>query len=144
MTDHPIGGVDLRPLSEQGSEDPGGAGGASGGGTIAGAGEPSGGTLGRQRGEAGTPAVEPHATPPADTLAGITDSEIAGEAAALGGADGSLAQAAGIAGGAHGRPPAGPEAVGAGAGRGEVGVGTGGDRSGLAGGDPLAIPNGSS
>lgn len=132
MTDRPDGGgLDLRPLGEQAHGDAGGVGGG---------GEPSGGLLGGQRGEADAPVGEPHATPRPDSLAGIADSEIAGEAAALGSADGALADAGGIPG-AVGTNPSGGETVGGGAGRGEVGSGVGGDRSGLGGGDPLASPN---
>lgn len=135
------GGLDLRPLGEQAGEDPGGAGGASGGGTVAGAGQPSGGTLDSGRGEAGASVGEPRATPRPDSLAGVADDEIAGEAAALGSADGALADAAGMRG-AIGLTPSGGETVGGGAGRGEPGSGVPGDRSGLGGGDPLGAPRG--
>ena len=141
MTDPQGGGLDLRPLGEQAGEDPGGAGGASGGGTMAGAGEPSGGTLDSSHGQAGAPVGEPNATPRPDSLAGIADDEIAAEAAALGSADGALADRTGTPG-AIGLTPSGGETVGAGAGRGEPGSGTGGDRSGLGGGDPLGAPGG--
>ena len=135
------GGLDLRSLGNNDTEDQGGTGGSSGGGTMAGAGQPSGGTLDSQRGEAGAPAVDAGATPRPDSLAGVTDNEIAAEAAALGSADGSLADAASGADGAPGLTPAGGETVG-GAGRGEPGSGLGGDRGELGGGDPLATPSG--
>ncbi|HEX8384071.1 MAG TPA: hypothetical protein VF592_11930 [Sphingomonas sp.] len=139
MTDQRGGGLDLRPLGEQAGEDPGGTGGSSGGGTIAGAGQPSGGTLDSRRGEVDAPVRDPHATPRPDSLAGIADSEIAAEAAVLGSADGSLADASG-ARGAVGTTPSGGEMLGTGAGRGEPGSGTGADHSGLSGGDPLGAP----
>jgi hypothetical protein len=137
MADEPnTSGLDLRPLGGNAGEDPGGTGGSSGGGTSAGAGSPTGGTLDSQRGEANAPVGEPHATPRPDSLAGIADSEIAAEAAALGSADGSLADAAGLSG------PGGSsmgEAIGGGAGRAEPGSGTPGDRGELGGGDPAAF-----
>lgn len=141
MTDPHAGGdgVDLRPLGEQAGEDPGGAGGASGGGTAAGAGEPAGGTLDSRRGVGDAPVGDPHATPRPDSLAGVTDDEIAAEADALGSADGGLARAAGMPG-SPGVTPSGGETVGAGAGRGEPGAGTGGDKSGLGGGNPGGMP----
>lgn len=135
------GGLDLRPLGSQPGEDPGGTGGASGGGAGAGAGQPSGGTLGGERGEAGAPAEEQRATPPRDSLAGITGNEAAAEAGALGPAEGELAEAAGVSRSAPGVTPSGGETIGTGPGRGEPGVGTGGDHSNLGGGDPLAPPN---
>jgi hypothetical protein len=141
MTEPNGGGLDLRPLGEQAGEDPGGTGGASGGGTVAGAGQPSGGTLDSRRGEANAPVHDPEATPRPDSLAGITDNEIAAEAAVLGSADGALADASGTRS-AVGLTPAGGETVGGGAGRGEPGSGTPGDRSGLGGGDPLGAPGG--
>lgn len=141
MTDQRGGAVSLRGLASEPNEDPGGAGGAGGGGASAGAGQPSGGTLGPNRGEAATPVCEPDATPRPDSVAGITDSEIAAEAGALGSADGMLADAAGASQSAQGTTPAGGETVGTGAGRGEPGTGTPADHGGLGGGDPLAPPH---
>lgn len=43
-------GLDVRPLGSNRTEDQGGTGGSSGGGTVAGKGQPSGGTLDSQRG----------------------------------------------------------------------------------------------
>lgn len=137
MADEPdTHGLDLNKLGGNASEDRGGTGGQSGGGTMAGAGQPSGGTLDSLRGEANAPVHEPHATPRPDSLAGVADSEIAAEAAVLGSADGALADAAGGGGGAGTAPSMG-EAIGSGAGRGEPGSGTPGDRGELGGGDPL-------
>src|SRR5437868_3862392 len=114
MTDQDTGGG-INGAELQDREDLGGAGGSSGGGTIAGSGDPSGGTLG-----------------------GTVGGGIAGEAAALGDADGSLADAASATEPGAERLSVGPtggETFGAGAGRGEVGSGTPGDKGDLGGGD---------
>lgn len=141
MIDGRGGAVDLRGLTNEPGEDPGGAGGASGGGTAAGAGQPSGATLDSDRGEAGAPVREPDATGRRDSLAGITGSEEAAEAAVLGPADGELSDASGRSQASPGAFPSGGETVGAGAGTGEPGAGTPPDHGGLGGGDPLAPPN---
>ena len=93
----------------------------SGGNTVAGAGDPSGGPIG--------------GTPGSSGAAG--DAGIAAEAAALGSVDGTLADAAAQAQGGAERLSAGPtggEAIGAGATRGETGSGTPGDTGDLGGG----------
>ena len=93
----------------------------SGGNTVAGAGDPSGGPIG------GTPG----------TSAALGDGGIAAEAAALGRVDGTLADAAAQAqGGAErlGAGLTGGETIGAGAGRGETGSGTPADTGDLGGG----------
>ena len=116
------GGLNEAVLAGRDKEDLGGAGGSSGGGTMAGAGEPSGGTLDRA----------------GDTLADVTDNEVAKEAAALGPSDGSLADAAnGNGPRLPGVGPVGGETVGSGAGRGDPGSGTPGGRGELGGGGPL-------
>lgn len=125
-------GLGDAPLADHDPEDIGGAGGSSGGGTIAGRGEPSGGTLGASPG-ASLPGL------------GGKDSEVAAEAAALGEASGALADSA-----ANARPgaerlgagPSGAEATGQGAGRGEIGSGTPGDRGDLGGGEFGRNPGG--
>ncbi|HEX8514405.1 MAG TPA: hypothetical protein VF688_15020 [Allosphingosinicella sp.] len=121
-------GLSEAALADHDPEDIGGAGGSSGGGTIAGRGEPSGGTLG---GTVGVP--------------GGKDTGIAAEAAALGDASGALADEA-----AKAQPGAerlsgggtGAEAIGQGAGRGEIGSGTPGDKGDLGGGDFGRSPTG--
>jgi hypothetical protein len=118
-------GLAGRRLAERDKDDLDGTGGSSGGGTIAGAGTVSGGTTDRSAG-------------PAD-LAG-TAHGAATEAAALGSADGSLADL-----GQRSNPGAdvtGAEAIGAGAGRGEAGSGTPPDRSGAGGGGGGPGPRG--
>lgn len=123
------GGLDLRGLQgENSAEALSGTGGSSGGGTVSGAGDPEGG------------APDGPSTPRMDSLAARTDSEIAAEAGALGPADGSLADAAGLGGGE--RPATMGEAIGSGAGRGEPGSGGPSDRGELGGGDPLNAPGG--
>jgi hypothetical protein len=95
----------------------------SGGNTVAGAGDPSGGPIG------GTPGSS------AAALGG--DGAIAAEAAALGSVDGTLADAAAQAQPGAERLSAGPtggESIGTGAGRGEVGSGTPRDTGELGGG----------
>jgi hypothetical protein len=108
-------------LDEHGREPLDGTGGSSGGGTIGGSGpgadDISGGTAGAAA-HPGTPAA--------------TTGSIASDAAALGSADGSLADAA-----RRSTPRnalTGAEAVGSGAGRGEVGSGTPADTGELGGG----------
>jgi hypothetical protein len=101
----------------------------SGGDTLAGAGDPSGGAIGATAGTAAGPGGAHPATSGA--------SGAAAEAAALGAVDGSLADYAAqaepgaerLSGG-----PAGGETLGAGAGRGDVGSGTPADRGDLGGG----------
>jgi hypothetical protein len=133
------GGLNEAALAGANKEDLGGAGGSSGGGTIAGSGEPSGGTLhGGGQTSGGIP-VDAGAGPAALTggVAALDPSGIAAEAAALGSADGTLADAAQRAAGyaPHtGGGPVGSEALGAGAGRGDVGSGTARDRGDLGGG----------
>jgi hypothetical protein len=103
----------------------------SGGNTIAGAGDPSGGPIG------GTPG----------SSAATGDGAIAAEAAALGSVDGTLADAAAQAQPGAERLSAGPtggEAVGAGAARGEVGSGTRGDKGDLGGGGAEGTMHGAS
>ncbi|HEX8125449.1 MAG TPA: hypothetical protein VF548_07700 [Allosphingosinicella sp.] len=124
-------GLNAAALAGHDREDLGGAGGSSGGGTIAGRGEPSGGTLGGAG--AGSAAL------------GGSDGAIAAAAAALGDASGALADEAAkrqpgaerVAGG-----PTGAEAIGQGAGRGDIGSGTPGDKGDLGGGDVGRSPGG--
>ena len=105
----------------------------SGGNTVAGAGDPSGGPIG------GTPGSS------AAALGG--DAGIAAEAAALGSVDGTLADAA-----AQAQPgaeqlsagPTGGETIGTGAGRGEIGSGTPADRGELGGGGAEGTIHGTS
>src|SRR5438270_4487010 len=85
------GGLNEAALADRDEETLGGTGGSSGGGTIAGAGEPSGGTTDQDIG----------------TL-GARDGLIAAEAAALGDASGSLANAAAAAAPGADRLSAGP------------------------------------
>lgn len=129
------GGLDLRGLENK--EDA--AGGT--GGSATGAGQGAGGAIGGQRGQAGTPANDVEATPHQGSLAARTNSEIAAEAGALGPADGSLADAAGLSDGGRGSVATMGESLGVGAGRGAVGEGARGERDELGGGDPLAPPN---
>lgn len=131
------GGLDLRPLADHAGEDPGGAGGSSGGGAMAGAGQPAGGTLDSRRGEGDAPVHDPQANPPRDSLAAIAGNEIAAEAAALGPADGSLADTAAASGLRQPVTSTDGQALGSGVGRSEGGVGVGGDQGDLGGGDPL-------
>jgi hypothetical protein len=110
-----IAGHDEEPL--------GGTGGSSGGGTIAGSGDPDGGTLEGLRRETQMERVS----------ASPDDAEIAAEAGALGSADGALADAA-----AGARDPAAGTSIGESlgtVGRAEAGSGTPGDRGELGGGD---------
>jgi hypothetical protein len=136
------GGLNEAALAERDKEDLGGAGGSSGGGTIAGKGEPSGGTLGGTGGtEGGVPGDmlggESVLGAGSGALAGLDGGGIAAEAASYGPAHGSLADEAAarepgaerLSGG-----PTGAEALGAGAGRGEVGAGTPSDKGDLGGG----------
>jgi len=106
-----------------------GTGGAEGGGTRSGAGEPTGGVADRVSG--GEAEADPQSIAALGQLAGRTGSEEAAEAAALGSADGSLADAAGQ------HPPGGTSMGDAlrSPGR-DVGSGTPGDRGELGGGDP--------
>ena len=136
------GGLNASELTDREAEDLGGAGGSSGGGTTSGRGEPSGGAIG---GTAGTSGGVPGdvlggETPfgaGAGSLAGLDGGGIAAEAAALGTADGALADAASddepgaerLSGG-----PSGAEAIGQGARRGETGSGTRADTGDLGGG----------
>jgi hypothetical protein len=125
-------GLSEAALPDHDGEDPGGAGGSSGGGTVAGRGEPSGGTLGGD---------------PAAPLLGLggRDSEVAAEAAALGDASGALADEAAkpqpgaerLSGGTTGA-----EAIGQGTGRAATGSGTPGDKGDLGGGDVGRSPGG--
>lgn len=108
------GAVDLRGMARR-SDALSGAGGSSGGGTSAGAGQPDGGTLDEL--EAGLPSMT---------------GGVSAEAATLGPADGALADAAGAMSGAALTGGIG-EAIGAGAG-GDVGSGTDADRGDLGGG----------
>jgi hypothetical protein len=94
---------------------------ASGGNTVAGAGDPSGGPVG--------------GTPGSSMATG--DGAIAAEAAALGSVEGTLADAAAQAqpgGDRLGTVPTGGETLGGGAGRDEPGSGTPGDTGDLGGG----------
>jgi hypothetical protein len=132
------GGLNEAALAGANKEDLGGSGGSSGGGTIAGSGEPSGGTL---QGGQTIGGVSADAGPGPATLTGgvaaLDPSGIAAEAAALGSVDGTLADAAQRAAGQAphlGGGPVGSEALGAGAGRGDVGSGTPSDRGDLGGG----------
>ena len=111
------GTVDTRALAD-GDDAMGGTGGSAGGGTLAGGGEPSGGRLER---DAGLPEA--------------SNDEVAREAAALGPADGALADAAGVSGGSGTGLG---EAVGSGAGRADTGSGTPADRGGLGGSTPAS------
>lgn len=90
-------------------------------------------------GRAPVPVHDAKAAPHRDTLASIEDSEIAGEASALGSADGALADAADPARPRQDGTPTMGEAVGSGAGRGEPGSGTPGDHGDLGGADPMKI-----
>jgi hypothetical protein len=124
-------GLNEAALVGRDQEDLGGAGGSSGGGTVAGRGEPSGGTLGGTDGRAAG--------------LGGTDGGIAAEAAALGDAPGALADEAAKAQSGAEHPSGGPtgaEAIGQGAGRGEIGSGTPGDKGDLGGGDVGRSPSG--
>jgi hypothetical protein len=91
----------------------------SGGNTVAGSGDPYGGPIG--------------GTPGSSDATG--DAAVAAEAAALGSVDGTLADAAQQAGAEPlGTVPTGGETIGTGAGRGEPGSGTPGDKGDLGGG----------
>jgi hypothetical protein len=133
------GGLNEAVLAGANQEGLGGSGGSSGGGTIAGSGEPSGGTLQGGGQTSGAVPADAGAGPAALTggVAALDPSGIAAEAAALGGADGTLADAAQRAAGQapHIRGgPVGSEALGGGAGRGDVGSGTPSDKGDLGGG----------
>lgn len=84
------GGVNGAELASRDKDDLGGTGGSSGG-TRAGRGEPSGGVSDRQAG--GMLGATPFGAG-AGSLAGLDGGGIAAEAAALGAADGSLADSA--------------------------------------------------
>lgn len=100
---------------------------------FAGAGEASGGPVDD------TAFSDEHPLASPGELAGTADQAIAAEMAALGNADGSLSEAAGIGGAAATTMG---DAIGAGAGM-DVGSGTDSDRSGLGGGEPLDQQDGS-
>ena len=121
------GGLDPQVLAGEDLEDPGGAGGSSGGGTHAGRVAPSGGTMSGS----GTDPV-PGGAPP--SFRQSEDEEL--EARALGDVNGTLADAGGKPTSPPDRGPVGAEAVGAGAGR-STGSGTPRDTGGLGGGGPL-------
>ena len=132
------GGLNGSELANRGDEDLGGAGGSSGGGTVAGRGEPSGGAIEGTGGTSGdTTSGETPFGAGTGSLAGLDGGGIAAEAAALGTADGALADAASdrpsgperLSGG-----PTGAEAIGQGARRGETGSGTPGGGGDLGGG----------
>ncbi|HEX9964896.1 MAG TPA: hypothetical protein VGB04_07915 [Allosphingosinicella sp.] len=142
-------GLNEAALADHDREDIGGAGGSSGGGTIAGRGEPSGGTLG---GTGGTQGGVPGDMLRGESVMGAAspslggkDGGIAAEAAALGDASGALADEA-----ANRQPGAerlsggvtGAEAIGQGAARGDIGSGTPGDKGDLGGGDVGRSPSG--
>jgi hypothetical protein len=118
-----------------------GTGGSAGGGTIAGEGEPSGGATDQAppHEEQGNPAVEGRTVAAAGELAGLSDSEEAEEAAALGPAEGTLADRAGVGG--KGGETLG-EAVGSSRPDSAVGAGTRPDKAGLGGGGPGALQGG--
>jgi hypothetical protein len=127
------GGLNDRAFAPATDESLSGTGGSSGGGALSGGGEISGADTDRQD----DPLIGRDGRTLAATgeLAGTSDDQAARDAAALGGADGSLAEAA--AGGASGTgAPTMGDAVGGGAGR-DVGGGTPGDRGELGGGAPL-------
>jgi hypothetical protein len=139
------GGLNEAAAQPARAEDLGGAGGSSGGGTSAGAGagQPSGGTLdhagGAAAGSPGDDAGEKALVAAgADSLASQTRDPMAAEAAALGAADGSLADA-----GRDARPalpgsgPVGGETLRTGSGRSEIGSGTPPDRGEAGGGGPI-------
>lgn len=111
-----------------------GTGGGLGGGTLAGAGNPSGGPADLNSGD---PIAARQKAP---DLSHSSKDQIAHEAKALGSGDGSLADAAGLGSGAATAGPTGAESLAAGAGRGDVGSGTPADRGELGGGDPLGRP----
>ena len=130
----PPGGVNGAEFADRDKDDLGGTGDSSGGGTRAGRGEPPGGTAVRQAG--GMLGATPFGAG-AGSLAGLDGGGIAAEAAALGAADGSLADAADDREPGAERLSAGPtglEAIGQGARRGDVGSGTRGDSGDLGGG----------
>ena len=136
------GGLSASELADRDDEELGGAGGSSGGGTASGRGEPSGGAIGGTGGTSGgVPGDMLGGETPfgagVGSLAGLDGGGIAAEAAALGTADGALADAA-----SHDEPggerlsggPTGPPAIGQGARRGETGSGTRPDTGDLGGG----------
>jgi hypothetical protein len=138
----PGGGLNEAAAMPAGQEPLGSTGGSSGSGAISGRGEPSGGTLDHSGGAlAGTPkdaGENAQVAAGADSLSAQSENQIASEAAALGSADGSLADAARAGSAAQpGVGPTGAEAIGSGAGRGEIGSGTPADRGELGGGGPL-------
>ena len=126
------GGLNERALEPATEEPLSGSGGAAGGGTLAGDGDPSGEDTDRPSpdGRASDASADGNSLARTGKAGGVTDSEEAAEAAALGPADGSLADAAG--GGAAGAPNLG-ESLRGGAGR-DIGSGTASDKSGLGGG----------
>jgi hypothetical protein len=109
----------MEPATE--GENMNGTGGGAGGGTMAGSGDPTG------------PGVNAGIKNPLQ-MPGIAgeDAEVVSKIAALGSADGALADAAGV-GGSGG--PTMEEAIGASAGS-DIGSGTPGDRGETGGGDP--------
>jgi hypothetical protein len=124
----PVGGLDLGALADRDRDEPGGEGDLTGGGADA----------------ASAPGNMPVGT---GSLAGLDGSGIAVEAASYGPADGALADAAAAAGEGgrerqHGAGPTGAEAIGQGAGRGEPGSGTPGDRGETGGGGPPGLHGG--
>lgn len=117
-------GLNEAVLAGRGEEDSGGSGGDSGGGTMAGAGEPSGGLLSSS----------------GATMAGLTNDHIAAEASSLGPADGSLDE-----GGEHmgaARRPTGAEALGDEAARAPIGSGAPPDRSETGSAGPIGPSGG--
>jgi hypothetical protein len=127
------GGLGEAPLAGHAQEPLGGTGGSSGGGALAGASEPSGGSTDRTIPEDGS---GPRG---AREMSESSDEEIAREARALGSADGSLADAASGAngGGPAAAGPVGGETVATGAGRSEPGSGPPQDHGELGGGAAL-------
>jgi hypothetical protein len=144
------GGLNASELADREDEDLGGAGGSSGGGTSAGRGEPSGGAIGGSGGTSGgVPGDMLGGETPfgagTGSLSGLDGGGIAAEAAALGTADGSLADAASDREPGAERLSGGPtsaEAIGQGARRGETGSGTPGDTGDLGGGGGGTGPSG--
>lgn len=128
------GSVNGAELADRDQDALGGTGGSSGGGARAGRGEPSGGASDRQAG--GMLGATPFGAG-AGSLAGLDGGGIVAEAAALGAADGSLADAADDREPGAERLSSGPtgaEAIGQGARRGDTGSGTRGDLGDLGGG----------
>jgi hypothetical protein len=132
------GGLNDRAFAPATDEPLSGTGGSAGGGAISGAGEISGADTDR----ADDPLIGRDGRTLAATgeLAGTSDEQAARDAAALGSADGSLADAAGVGSGAA--APTMGDAVGGGAGR-DIGSGTPADRGELGGGAPFGQHGGS-